>query len=118
MWFRGVFAVLCAHSLRAYHGLFANNLLYWELFRLAIERGCRVADFGRSPRGSGIYEFKKLWGMDDCPLYYQSLPIGRAPATGEKRSGLAYRAFARVWPHVPVGLARRLGPALLSRVPV
>jgi FemAB-related protein (PEP-CTERM system-associated) len=118
VWFRGVFTVLCAHSLRAYHGLFPNNLLYWELFRLALDRGCTTADFGRSPRGSGIYEFKKLWGMDDWPLYYQSLPIRSQPTLDEKRAGMAYRAFARVWRLVPVELARRVGPALFARMPI
>ena len=118
VWLGGVLTVLCAHSVRAYYRLFPNNLLYWTLFECAVERGCSVADFGRSPRGTGIYEFKKLWGMEDHPLYTTFIPLRSTPDLGERREGLAYRAFSRVWRHTPLSIARALGPRLFARLPV
>ena len=116
--FRDTLTVLCAHSLRSYHKLFPSNLLYWRLLEVAIERGCSLVDFGRSPRGSGIYEFKKLWGMEDCPLYRQFLPVLGTPKLGEGRDSFAHRAFALLWRKVPVGLATALGPPIFSRLPI
>lgn len=116
--FRDVLTVLCAHSLRSYHKLFPNNLLYWRLFEVAIERGCTVADFGRSPRGSGIYEFKKLWGMEDHQLCCSILPLRRTPKLGERRDSVAYRIFSRIWQGVPIPVARVIGPAVFARLPL
>jgi len=116
--FRDVLTVLCAHSLRSYHKLFPNNLLYWRLFEVAIERGCTTADFGRSPQGSGIYEFKKLWGMQDHPLHYCIIPLRSAPHLHERRDSLSYRIFSRIWQRTPVPVARALGPAIFSRLPL
>jgi FemAB-related protein (PEP-CTERM system-associated) len=116
--FGDILTVLCAHSLRAYHKLFPSNLLYWRLLEVAIERGCSIADFGRSPRGSGIYEFKKLWGMEDCDLHRQFIPVLGRPKLGEGRDSFAHQAFALLWRKVPVGLATALGPPIFSRLPI
>jgi len=116
--FRDVLTVLCAHSLRALQKLFPNNLLYWKIFELAIERGCSLADFGRSPRGTGIYEFKKHWGMEECQLYRYILPVRGRPHLTDMRDSLAHRAFAFVWRRIPVGLAKTLGPPIFSRLPI
>jgi serine/alanine adding enzyme len=116
--FGEVLTVLCAHSLRRHYQLFPNNLLYWALFEEAIARGCTSADFGRSPRGTGIYEFKKLWGMEDRQLYYEMMPISRLPQTGEKRDGRLYQAFSVVWQKTPLAIARVVGPKLFARLPI
>jgi FemAB-related protein (PEP-CTERM system-associated) len=118
VWLKDVLTVLHAHSLRAYHSVFASNLLYWELLERAIERGCTIADFGRSPKDTGIYEFKKSWGMEDHPLNCAVIPVRSTPNLGEKRAGLAYRAFARMWRHVPVPIAKAVGPWVFGRIPV
>lgn len=118
VWSGATLTVLCAHSLRRYQQVFPNNLLYWRLFGAAIDRQCSVADFGRSPRGTGIYEFKKLWGMVDCPLCCAYIPLTKVPRLGERREGAAYRLFSRLWPHVPMPVARALGPKLFARLPV
>jgi len=116
--FRDTLTVLCAHALRQYHQVFPNNLLYWQLLECAIARGCLVADFGRSPRGTGIYEFKKLWGMQEHQLHYTYLPLAKAPRIGERREGLAYRVFSQLWPHVPMPIAQAVGPLIFARIPI
>ncbi|MGQ9730172.1 MAG: FemAB family XrtA/PEP-CTERM system-associated protein [Candidatus Zipacnadales bacterium] len=118
VWFRDTLTVLCAHARRAFHRFFPNNLLYWRLFQVAIERGCKVADFGRSPRGSGIYEFKKGWGMEEQPLYYTLIPIRSQPRLGERRQGTLYTVFSHLWQRTPLPIARLIGPWLFSRLGV
>src|SRR5271165_5764901 len=38
--------------------LAANNFIYWELMKGAINQGLRHFDFGRSKKGTGAYQFK------------------------------------------------------------
>jgi len=116
--FRKVLAVLCAHSHRAHLSLFPNNMLYWALLEVAVERGCTVADFGRSPRDTGIYEFKQSWHMEDHQLYYTRVPICGEPEVGERRTGSAYALFQRLWPRLPLSVARALGPRIWARLPI
>lgn len=116
--FRDTVTVLCAHSLRRHFQLFPNNLLYWTLLEAAIARGCAVASFGRSPRGSGIYEFKKLWGMEDRQMYYELMPIRQTPRVVEKQGTRLYQAFSAVWQRMPLPIARALGPRLFARLPI
>lgn len=116
--FGDVMTVLCAHSLREYFELFPNNLLYWRLLELGTEQGCRVVDFGRSPRGSGIYRFKKSWGMEDHQLYQLILPLRSTPSLADPRESVAYRIFARVWRRTPMSIARAVGPRIFRLLPV
>ena len=95
-----------------------NNLLYWEVFKTAIERGCNMVDFGRSPKNSGSYKFKKQWGMEDWQLYRMILPIRRAPSLEERRESRAYKVFAAVWRRVPLPVAKKVGPWLFKRLPL
>lgn len=116
--FGDVLTVLCAHSLRRHYQLFPNNLLYWALCEAAIKRRCNWADFGRSPKGTGIYEFKKLWGMEDQQLYYEMIAVRHSPKIMEKRDSNLYRIFSSVWRKTPLPVARALGPRIFARLPL
>lgn len=113
-----VFSVPWAGALRRYFDKCPNNLLYWQLMLMAIERGCTEFDFGRSAPGSGTYHFKRQWGAREIPLCYQYMPIRHEPRLGEKRDGAAYRIFAKTWQKTPLPLARALGPSLFRRLPI
>ncbi len=115
---RDTFMVPWASSLRRYFSMCPNNLLYWELMRLAIEQGCRLFDFGRSPRDAGTYRFKKAWGADPIQLYDCYHYVSGNSHAGEKRDSLSYRAFSSAWPKVPLPLARAIGPKIFARLPI
>jgi FemAB-related protein (PEP-CTERM system-associated) len=51
--------------------LAANDFKYWELLRRSCERGLKVFDYGRSKQGTGSYAFKKNWGFEPQPLFYE-----------------------------------------------
>ena len=59
-----------ASSLRRLRPLCPNMLLYWAMLDLAITRGCRVFDFGRSTPGSPAHLFKQQWGAERRPLVW------------------------------------------------
>ena len=48
----------------------ANDLIYFDVMRRAIARGCTRADFGRSKVGTGAWPRKRNWGFDETPLIY------------------------------------------------
>lgn len=107
-----------ASSLRRYFSMCPNNLLYWELMRLAIEKGCTVFDFGRSPKDSGTYRFKEQWGAEPVQLYYCYYSRAGDVDTSEKRESTAYRIFSSVWQRTPMPIARAIGPRIWARLPI
>ena len=116
--FRDVLTVLCAHSLRSYHRLFPNNLLYWELMRRACEEGFRAFDFGRSSPNTGPAVFKMRWGARAEQLYWHyALPEG-APVPGETSSANPrFRLASALWRRMPRAVTDLVGPRLIAHLP-
>ena len=48
--------------------LAANDFKYWELMRRACERGCRVFDYGRSKRETGLVRLQEELGVRAGPV--------------------------------------------------
>ena len=60
-----------ASSIRDHNNLCPNHLLYWSVIEVAVERGCKMLDFGRSTPGEGTYKFKEQWGAQPVPLHWE-----------------------------------------------
>ena len=86
----------------------ANDLLYYELMRHAIRRGCNRFDFGRSKLGTGAFAFKKNWGFEPEPLVYAV----RGEAREVNPLNPKYRLQVALWKKLPLWLANRLGPPI------
>ena len=94
----------------------ANMLLYWHMLKWACEGGSPCFDFGRSTRESGTYRFKRQWGAEDVPLYWQYvLPAGGC-VPEVRPDNPKYRFLVSVWRRLPVGVARFLGPPLIAKL--
>lgn len=103
-------------TLPAYFPSYLNSTLYWEMIRFGVREQIAHFDMGRSFAGSGVHQFKKYWGTRDVPLFYCydfDGPRGKIP---ELHSPW-YRMATRLWSHLPVSLATRLGPHLIRSVP-
>jgi serine/alanine adding enzyme len=98
-------------ALRSSFSRAPNQLLYWEAIRLAIARGCRVFDFGRSSPGTGPYESKLQWGVEPVQLYWHRLPGDEADEVQR------WQWATRVWRHLPVPVATAAGAAIRGRLP-
>jgi hypothetical protein len=83
-----------------------NHLLLWTAVKAAIAAGVRF-DFGRAaPEQTGLVEFKRRWGGQPVPLSYDYWPrAGGLNVADRSRGPLALAA--RLWSHLPAGLARR-----------
>ncbi|HEY9103459.1 FemAB family XrtA/PEP-CTERM system-associated protein [Chitinimonas sp.] len=96
--------------------LAGNDFKYWELMRRACERGIRVFDYGRSKQGTGSYSFKKNWGFEPQPLYYEYCLYGRDSIPQNNPSNAKYRLFIEAWRRMPLAMANWLGPFIVRNL--
>lgn len=99
-------------GISAARGLAANDFMYWEVMRRAVERGCRVFDFGRSKVDTGSYRFKKHWGFEPEPLNYEYFLVRAKELPDLNPNNPKYRLFINAWKKLPVGVSRAIGPWL------
>lgn len=115
-WFRDEVLPYYAGDVPAARELAANDFKYWELMRHACERGCRVFDYGRSKRGTGQFDFKKNWGFEPQPLYYEYDLVRLAGIPQHNPANPKYRLFIELWKRLPLPLANALGPAIVKNL--
>ena len=100
----------------AFH-LACNDFMYWTLLDGAARRGIRTFDFGRSKRDSGSYHFKRHWGFEPHPLAYQYHLVKARELPDLSPMNPRYAFAIGVWKHMPLPLARRIGPLLVRYFP-
>lgn len=97
--------------------LAANNFMYWQLMKFAVEKGFRKFDFGRSKLGTGSYAFKTQWNMQAESLPYQLALIKRKSAPNFSPANPKFQVAARVWSHVPLPATLIAGPRIVRWFP-
>ena len=93
-----------------------NDFMYWDLMRRACERGLKVFDFGRSKRGTGSFDFKKNWGFEPTPLYYQYFLVADKDVPEINPLNPKYRLFIQAWKKMPLALANVIGPHIVKNL--
>ncbi|MDE2598536.1 MAG: FemAB family PEP-CTERM system-associated protein [Rhodocyclaceae bacterium] len=96
--------------------LAANDFKYWELMRRACARGLKVFDYGRSKQGTGSYSFKKNWGFEPQPLYYEYRLFKRDSIPQNNPNNPKYKLMIAAWQRMPIGLANWLGPHIVRNL--
>ncbi len=91
-----------------------NNWILWEAIKYSCEHGYRYYDLGRSRQGSGSFSFKKHWGIEPRPLYYQYYLNTKAEIPNISPSNPKFDLAKRIWSKLPGGLAKALGPKLVK----
>lgn len=113
---RGEFELTWAAALRRHQELAANMLLYWDVLEAAVAAGCHRFNFGRCTPGGGTHRFKRQWGGGDEALWwYQDSAAGVDATPAPDRGALALGP--RLWKHLPLAVANRLGPAIVRGIP-
>jgi len=97
--------------------LAANNFIYWELMKGAINQGLRHFDFGRSKKGTGAYQFKAGWNMQLDPLEYQVCMIRRKSQPNFSPANPKFALAANLWSHMPLKATTWLGPHVVRWFP-
>ncbi|MCA1925014.1 MAG: FemAB family PEP-CTERM system-associated protein [Thiobacillus sp.] len=93
-----------------------NDFMYWDLMRRACERGFKVFDFGRSKQGTGSFDFKKNWGFEAAPLYYEYFLVSDRTMPEINPLNPKYRLFIQAWKKLPLPLANMIGPHIVRQL--
>ena len=96
--------------------LAGNDFMYWEVMRRACEKGCRMFDYGRSKLGTGSYDFKKNWGFEPQPLYYEYHLVRGQNVPDHNPLNPKYRLFIKAWQRMPLALANVIGPHIVKNL--
>ena len=96
--------------------LAANDFKYWELMRRACERQVTVFDYGRSKVGTGSYDFKKNWGFEPQPLFYEYCLLSRKNIPSNNPSNAKFKWAIEAWRKIPLSLANCLGPIVVRNL--
>ncbi|MFT4174561.1 MAG: FemAB family PEP-CTERM system-associated protein [Rhodocyclaceae bacterium] len=115
-YFRDEILPYYAGDMTAARDLAANDFKYWQLMRRALERRCKVFDYGRSKVGTGPYHFKKNWGFVPAPLSYEYVLYTRPDIPQNNPTNPKYRAFIALWKHLPLPVANTLGPHIVRNL--
>ncbi len=112
----GFVEVPWAATLKRYHHLSANMLLYWELIKDALLQGGTHFDFGRSSTDSSTHRFKEQWGSTPLPLYWYYLSNTSAlPDINPHNPKFSF--FVKCWKHLPLTVSNFVGPKLSRSLP-
>lgn len=88
----------------------ANDFMYWEVMRRAVEKGVRIFDYGRSKEGTGSYRFKTHWGFEPEPLPYEYELVKAKSIPDINPLNPKFRLFVAAWKHLPLPVSRLVGP--------
>ena len=89
-----------------------NDFMYWEVMRRAVEKGIKFFDYGRSKEGTGSYRFKKHWGFEPKPLYYEFYLVKSDAIPDVNPLNPKYQIFIAAWKHLPLSVSQVIGPWL------
>lgn len=87
-----------------------NDYMYWRLMCHAANKGVRLFDYGRSKEGTGAFSFKKNWGFEPQPLYYEYYLVKAQQVPELNPLNPKYQLMISVWKRLPLWLSQRLGP--------
>ncbi len=116
-YFRDTVMPYYAGAYRDFYGAGVNNFMYWELMRRAARRGYRRFDFGRSKRGTGAYEFKRGWGMQERLLPYRYFLVRARQLPNLNPTNPKFELLIKVWQRLPVRVTKLIGPKIVSKLP-
>lgn len=94
----------------------ANDLKYWSLMQRAASRGASIFDLGRSKKGTGSFEFKRLWEFEAEQLNYEYVLIKADGIPQNNPMNPKYRLFIALWQRFPIPLANFLGPMIVRNL--
>ncbi len=97
--------------------LAANNFMYYEVMKRALEAGVRYFDFGRSKLGSGAYAFKTQWNMRERPLPYQFFLVRKKSMPNFSPANPKFSLAISIWKTLPLPVTKILGPAMARAFP-
>ena len=95
----------------------ANDFMYWALMCDAVERGCKIFDFGRSKKDTGPYHFKRHWGFEPILLPYQYYLNKLQNIPNISPANPKYQRRVEMWKKLPLWATKLIGPHIVKYIP-
>lgn len=92
--------------------LAGNDFMYWQVMERARQQGRKLFDYGRSKRETGAFDFKKNWGFEPEPLFYEYFLVRAKELPNLSPTNPKYSMFIKLWQKLPLALTRIAGPYL------
>ncbi|MBI5787382.1 MAG: FemAB family PEP-CTERM system-associated protein [Candidatus Schekmanbacteria bacterium] len=91
-----------------------NNYILWEAIQFGCAQGFSHFDLGRSRKDTGSFEFKKHWGIEPKPLYYQYHLYPGQKMPNLSPSNPKYDLAKKIWSKLPLPLAKTISPYFIK----
>lgn len=93
-----------------------TNLLLWNTIEWGVKNGYRTLDLGRTRKKTTIYRFKSGWAGQEMYLqdyvHFLDSEKRELPDPEQRR----YEYLSKVWSFIPISLAKKIGPKILSGI--
>lgn len=100
---------------RHYAKMHAYDLLYYQLMKLAKEKGL-LFNFGRSKYDTGSFKYKKLWCFEPSKTTHYIWPISDKPIPDLRANNPEYSKKIAIWRKLPRWLVNLIGPYVLKQI--
>jgi lipid II:glycine glycyltransferase (peptidoglycan interpeptide bridge formation enzyme) len=100
-----------------YRHLNPANLLLWEMIKWGIENDLKTFNLGRTRKNTSIYHFKSKWGGKEVVLQDYVFPLNssRKYILPDPYQG-RYKFLSKLWSILPIVLAEKIGPKIISKI--
>ncbi len=116
-YYQGQMHTYHAASDTRFNNLGPNTFMYFDHIRWAGQNGLKMFDFGRSKKGTGVFEFKRHWGTTMRELPYEIILIRRKALPNFSPANPKFEIAIRIWQKLPLAVTRLLGPRLVKLFP-
>lgn len=113
---RGSTIVPSAASLHKCNSTNANDWMYWNLLKRAVDHGQCLFDFGRCTPEGNTFTFKKKWGASPEPTAWQYY-VRQGSPTDLRLESKNYDRAVSAWRKLPLSLTRVVGPFVVRGIP-
>ncbi len=94
-----------------------NNFMYWNLILHSCAAGLKVFDFGRSKRGTGAFQFKESWAMEQTPLPYRYHLVRAKDVPQLSPLDQKFQLPVTLWKKMPFAWTKVIGPQVIRWIP-
>lgn len=93
-----------------FNRLAPNVLLYWSVIEHSCLQGASCFDFGRCSIDGPTYEFKRRWGANQVPLFYQYWSRSPSNFSAVRPEERKFARKVQMWRRLPLSFTRLAGP--------
>jgi FemAB-related protein (PEP-CTERM system-associated) len=117
LFFRDQMHTFYAATDTRYNALAPNMFMYFDHLRWAGQSGYRIFDFGRSKKGTGVFEFKKHWNTTMRELPYEIILVKRKTLPNFSPANPAFAWPIRIWQKLPLPITRLVSRHVINLFP-